>query len=46
VKDELAKLEPKIGETVGVAYHGRSEPRGAGDSGYERYRVKVAGDRS
>ena len=35
-KEELARLTPKPGETIGIAYHGR--PAG---KDYELYRVKV-----
>jgi hypothetical protein len=35
-KGELARLEPRAGETIGIAYHG-PDP----DKGYERYRIKV-----
>jgi hypothetical protein len=35
LKSELEKLQPRIGDRIGIAYHGRS------DRGYERYRVIV-----
>jgi hypothetical protein len=37
-RDELARWEPKIGERLGVAYHGLVEK---GESSYELYRMKV-----
>jgi hypothetical protein len=33
-RNELAKLEPDIGEQIGIAYHGRAE-----GGNYERYRI-------
>jgi hypothetical protein len=35
-KSELARQCPKVGDRIGVAYHGRDEK-----AGYERYRVVV-----
>jgi hypothetical protein len=33
-RNEIAKLEPEVGERIGIAYHGKSA-----DGRYERYRV-------
>jgi hypothetical protein len=38
LRDELARWEPRVGERLGVAYHGRVDK---GESQYELYRVKV-----
>jgi hypothetical protein len=38
LREELAKLEPKAGDRVGVAYHGLVEK---GESRYELYRVAL-----
>lgn len=35
-RGELAKLRPRLGERIGIAYHGKHEERG-----YERYRIIV-----
>lgn len=37
-KDEILRLEPKVGDTIGIAYLGLVEKE---DSRYELYRVKV-----
>jgi hypothetical protein len=37
-RNELAKQRPKVGERIGIAYHGLS------DKGYERYRIIVERD--
>lgn len=36
-KGELAKLQPKVGDRIGVAYHGPHLTKG-----YERYRIVIA----
>jgi len=38
LRDELARAQPRVGDTLGVAYHGLVEK---GDSKYELYRMKV-----
>jgi hypothetical protein len=40
-KDELARLRPKVGELIGIAYHGRDPQKG-----YERYRLQVVREES
>jgi hypothetical protein len=41
---ELAKQKPQVGDRIGIAYHGRSEPSEPGMSGAELYKVIVEKD--
>jgi hypothetical protein len=41
LRNEVAKQRPRVGDRIGIAYHGKKDGEKDGEKGYERYRVIV-----